>query len=85
MTKPKHDYRFPEEKLIDWIHFTPPMESDLQFALLWNYRRSLTVIEMLKREIAENQRLRGAADQARDEMTKMLQEWIAEHPTKKTT
>ena len=69
---------------MNWIQFSPPMEADNQFALLWNYRRSLTVIEMLMLDLAEQKRLREAADKARDEMGKMLQEWIeASKPTSK--
>jgi hypothetical protein len=85
LTKSKHNYRFPEEQLVNWLQYAPPMDVDSQFALLWNYRRALTVIEMQKREIAEIQRLREAADKARDEMGMALQQWIKEHPIKKTT
>ena len=56
--------------------YAPPLEIDMQFALLFSYRRLLTEYLMLEEKL-------GNVEKARSEQFVMLQEWILTNPTPK--
>jgi len=66
-----------KQKLLDtYDDYTPPLDRNTQFALLWAYRRALSAIILLEGEKKRLEALNA-------EQVKMIQDFILYHPTYK--